>query len=515
MRAARAPRIQVMDTTLRDGEQTPEVSYAPEEKLQIAKALLEDVGVDRIEVAGTRVSAGEQEAAKRICRWARGAKKLERIEMLGYCDGDLSPAWCAATGGRVLNLLVKGSEKHCRLQLRMTPEQHRKRVGQTVRAAKRRKLALNAYLEDWSEGIQDSPEYVFAMTRHLLALGVKRIYLADTLGVQSPAEAARAVELMVTSFPRAHFEYHCHNDYGLANANCLAAVGAGAKGVHTSVNGLGERAGNTRLAEVVAVLHDHGPWTTGVDETKLAGISRLVETMSGKEISDNAPIVGSDVFTQTAGIHADGDAKGDLYESRLAPARFGRERRYALGKLSGKASLDQNLAKLGIELSAEAKARVLARIVELGDKKHTVVPEDLRFILADVLKEPAYRQVRIESYSVSVGSDAQPHAEVAVSVRGKRSKGAATGDGGYDAFMRALAKALRRFRIEVPPLADFRVRIPPGGRTSALVETVITWRRDNGRDTWSTLGVDTDQLAAAVLATEKMLNAIVARPAAR
>jgi D-citramalate synthase len=292
-------------------------------------------------------------------------------------------------------------------------------------------------------------------------------------------------------------------------------VEAGARGVHTSVNGLGERAGNTRLAEVVAVLHDHGPWTTGVDEKKLAGISRLVETMSGKEIADNAPIVGADVFTQTAGIHADGDAKGDLYETRLAPGRFGRERRYALGKLSGKASLDQNLRKLGIELSAEARDRVLQRIVELGDKKHTVVPEDLRFILADVLKEPAYRLVRVEHYAVSVGSDAEPRAEVIVSVRGKRARAVAGGDGGYDAFMKALAKALARSGLELPPLVDFRVRIPPGGRTSALVETVITWRGANGKDSWSTLGVDTDQLAAAVIATEKMLNAIVTRPARR
>jgi D-citramalate synthase len=281
------------------------------------------------------------------------------------------------------------------------------------------------------------------------------------------------------------------------------------------VNGLGERAGNTRLAEVVAVLHDHGPWTTGVDEKKLAGISRLVETMSGKSVAGNAPIIGADVFTQTAGIHADGDAKANLYESRLAPARFGRERRYALGKLSGKASLDQNLAKLGIELSPEARDRVLARIVELGDKKHTVVPEDLPFILADVLKEPAYRAVRIERYAVSVGSDAQPHAEVVVSVKGKRAKATAGGDGGYDAFMNALRKALRRFRIELPALADFRVRIPPGGRTSALVETLITWRSESGRESWSTLGVDTDQLAAAVIATEKMLNAIATRPKGR
>ena len=163
MAHARATRIQVMDTTLRDGEQTPEVSYAPEEKLQIAKALLQDVGVDRIEVAGTRVSEGEREAARRICRWAKRAGASERIEMLGYCDGDLSPAWVAETGGRVLNLLVKGSERHCRTQLGMTPEQHRRRVAQTGEAAKKRRLAVNAYLEDWSQGVRESPEYVFQM----------------------------------------------------------------------------------------------------------------------------------------------------------------------------------------------------------------------------------------------------------------------------------------------------------------------------------------------------------------
>ena len=511
MAQQRTTRIQVMDTTLRDGEQTPEVSYAPEEKLQVAKVLLSDVGVDRIEVAGTRVSEGEREAARRICRWAKRTKGLDRIEMLGYCDGDLSPAWVAETGGRVLNLLVKGSEKHCREQLGMSPEQLRRRVSQTAAAAKKRRLAMNAYLEDWSQGVRGSPEYVFQMTRLLLELGVKRIYLADTLGVHSPDEASRTVDLMVSSFPDAHFEYHCHNDYGLANANCLAAVRAGARGVHTSVNGLGERAGNTRLAEVVAVLNDHGPFSTGVNEKRLAGISRLIETMSGKDIAANAPIVGADVFTQTAGIHADGDAKGDLYGTKLAPKRFGRERRYALGKLSGKASLDQNLARLGIELSAEARDRVLQRIVELGDKKHAVVPEDLRFILADVLKEPAYRQVEVEHYAVSVASDAEPHAEVVVSVRGKRSRGVAGGDGAYDAFMKALAKALGRLGVQLPRLVDFRVRIPPGGRTSALVETVITWRDEKRRESWSTLAVDTDQLAAAVLATEKMLNAVVAR----
>ena len=303
-------RIQVMDTTLRDGEQTPEISYTPAEKLQLAQTLLDEVGVDRIEIAGTRVSEGEREAARQICAWAKKKDLLGRIEMLGYVDGTQSVDWLESTGGRVLNLLTKGSERHCLNQLRMPPEQHRKRVADVLAYARKRKVKVNVYLEDWSQGVKDSPDYVFAMMRTLTENPVERVYLADTLGIQSPKDTRRTIDLMVASWPDVHFEFHCHNDYGLATANCLAAVEAGARGVHTSVNGLGERAGNTRLAEVVAALHDHGPWKTGVNEKKLVAVSRLVEIATGKEVSANAPIVGADVFTQTAGIHADGDATG-------------------------------------------------------------------------------------------------------------------------------------------------------------------------------------------------------------
>jgi len=508
-------RIQVMDTTLRDGEQTPEISYTPAEKLQLAQMLLDEVGVDRIEIAGTRVSEGEREAARQICAWARKKDLLPRIEMLGYVDGTQSIDWLESTGGKVLNLLTKGSERHCLRQLRMPPEQHRKRIADVLAYARKRKVKVNVYLEDWSQGVKDSPDYVFAMMRVLSENPVERVYLADTLGIQSPKDTKRSVDLMVASWPDTHFEFHCHNDYGLATANCLAAVEAGARGVHTSVNGLGERAGNTRLAEVVAALHDHGPWKTGVNEKKLVAVSRLVEIATGKDVSANSPIVGADVFTQTAGIHADGDAKGDLYESRLAPARFGRQRRYALGKLSGKASLDQNLARLGIELTTDARDQVLARVIELGDKKHTVMPEDLRFIIADVLKTPREQLMRVESYEVTVGSNAAPSAHLTLTLGKQRATASASGDGGYDAFMRALAKAAKKFELELPELHDFRVRIPPGGRTSALVETIISWRGKDGAENWSTMGVDSDQLAAAVLATEKMLNQLLAEQGAR
>ncbi len=504
-------RIEVMDTTLRDGEQTPEIAYTPTEKLQIARMLLANVGVDRIEIAGSRVSEGEHQAARLITRWARQARMLRRVEMLGYCDGKLSVDWIASAGGRVINLLAKGSERHCTGQLRMTPEKHRARAAETLEYARKRRVRANVYLEDWSNGVRDSFDYVFAMMKMLGECRVDRVYLPDTLGIMNPADTRRYVNLMTSTWPQVHFEFHGHNDYGLATANSLVAVEEGARGIHTSINGMGERAGNTRLAEIVATLHDHGPFTTDVDESRLVAASRLVEIFSGKAVNANAPIVGGDVFTQTAGIHADGDAKAELYASRLAPDRFGRRRRYALGKLSGKASLDQNLERLGIELSEEARDQVLRRIVELGDKKHTVVPEDLRFIIADVLKTPREQMVKVDSYEVWVGSDALPRAKATVSYHKKTSTAAGSGGGGYDAFMSALRKAVKKFRLQVPRLQDFRVRIPPGGRTSALVETLITWQGEAGEDAWSTLGVDSDQLAAAVIATEKMLNAVAAK----
>ena len=508
--------IELMDTTLRDGEQTPDVAYSPAEKLQLARLLLQEVGVDRIEIAQTRVSEGEREAASLVADWARKRRMLPRVEILGYCDGKASVDWITGTGGRVLNLLVKGSELHCRSQLRMQPEQHRAAAAETLNYARRRRLRSNVYLEDWSSGVRDSFDYVFAMVQHLRELRVERIYLADTLGIFSPDDVGRYVSLMISTWPDAKFEFHAHNDYGLATANALAAVRAGVRGVHTSVNGMGERTGNARLAEVVAAIHDHTEFRTRATEKRLTALSRLVETFSGKDVAANTPVVGRDVYTQTGGIHADGDMKGDLYATRLAPTRFGQQRRYALGKLAGKASLEHNLRTLGIELPAADRKLVLQRIIELGDKKHTVSVQDLPYIIADVLKSPAEQLLHVESYDVQVGTGRTPAAEVVLAYLGKRARARARGDGGYDAFMNALKKAARKFGLEIPRLADFRVRIPPGGRTTALVETFISWRSDEHADgTFSTLGVDSDQLAAAVIATEKMLNAIAPRPGSR
>ena len=506
--------ISIMDTTLRDGEQTPDIAYTPSEKLHVARMLLGDVGVDRIEIVSARASRGELEGAQRVTAWASEAGLIDRVEMLGFCDADRSVDWIRNAGGQVINLLTKGSERHCREQLGMTPGQHVQRIVDTVNYALEQGVSVNVYLEDWSNGIRHGFGYVRRLVDALQDLDVQRVLLADTLGVLAPDDVRRFVSLMTVTWPNQTFDFHGHNDYGLATANAMAAIQSGAAGIHTSVNGLGERAGNTSLAEIVTAIADHTEFRTNVNESRLAAVSELVETFSGKNISANTPILGADVFTQTAGIHADGDAKGDLYATRLAPQRFGRERRYALGKLSGKASLDHNLSQLGIKLSDANRKKVLDRIIELGDRKHAVVPEDLLMIIADVLKTPAEHLVRIRRYKIDVASDKPPSASVSVSFQGRTSEASGTGDGGYDAFMKALTEAVSPHGIDMPRLADYRVRIPPGGRTEALVETLIQWSdRSNGRR-FSTVGVDTDQTAAAVIATEKMLN-IVAHERAR
>ena len=180
------------------------------------------------------------------------------------------------------------------------------------------------------------------------------------------------------------------------------------------------------------------------------------------------------------------------------------------------ASLDHNLEALGIQLRAEDRELLLQRIIELGDKKHSVNVEDLPYIIADVLKTPEEQLVRIDSYHVTVATGEAPRAEVKLAYRRRSARAASTGDGGYDALMNALRKAARKLGLEVARLRDYRVRIPPGGRTTALVETVITWRSEVHQEgTFTTIGVDPDQLAAAVVATEKMLNALAARPRRR
>lgn len=505
-------KVEVMDTTLRDGEQMQGVSFSPEEKLSIAQILLEEVRVNRVEIGSTRVSSGEFEAVKKIAKWASQKGLLERIEVLGFVDCCKSVDWALEAGVKAMNLLVKGSLKHLGKQLRKTPKRHIQDIKDIINYAESKGMVVNIFLEDWSNGMRESKEYVMQLVSSLAETPARKIYLTDTLGILSPDETSAFVSEMVERFPKVQFEFHGHNDYGLAVANSLAAVKAGCSGIHTTVNGLGERAGNTALDEIVAVLNDKTDFECLIEEKNLAKASKLVEAFSGKRVAANKPIAGSNVFTQTAGVHADGDKKANLYESVLKPERFGRERQYALGKLSGKASLEQNLEKLGLSLSEKNKKCVLKRIIEFGDLKKVITAEDLPYVIADVLGTEKQGRIKILNCTVGSGLGVKPTASLSLKVNGNEYRECAVGNGGYDAFMNALKKIAEKIGLRLPKLTDYEVRIPPGGKTDALVETTINWQDRKGRE-FSTIGVDSDQVMAAVKATEKMLNLIARKNA--
>ena len=497
-----------MDCTLRDGEQTSGVSFLPHEKLMMARMLLGDVNVNRIEVASARVSEGEKEAVRMICRYAESVGKLNRVEVLGFVDGGKSIDWIDECGCKVINLLAKGSLKHCTHQLKKTPEEHIDGIYESLTLAMQKGMAVNLYLEDWSSGMKDSPDYVFKMMDALVESGIKRFLLPDTLGILNPMEVTKYFGQMVERYPDTNFEFHAHNDYDLAVANSLAAVVSGASGLHVTVNGLGERCGNAPLASVQAILKDQLGIETSIREDRLGEISRLVEGYSGIAIAPNQPIVGENVFTQVAGVHADVDNNDNLYCNNLVPERFGRKREYALGKNSGRANIAKNLELLGLELTPEQTRRVTQRITELGDRKEIVTQEDLPFIVSDVLKHSAPEdKIKLVSYMVSLAYGLRPMATVKVEIDGKQYEDNALGDGQYDAFVKAMRKIYReRLGRTFPTLENYAVSIPPGGRTDALVQTVITWR--SGEKILRTRGLDADQTEAAIKATIKMLNIV-------
>jgi len=496
--------VQLLDTTLRDGEQTQGVSFTPKEKLQIARSLLQALRVDRIEVASARVSDGEQRAVADINAWAKQEGLLEKVEVLGFVDHTLSVNWVRDAGGKVINLLAKGSEKHCREQLGRTLEEHISDIRRTTQYAQENGLCVNMYLEDWSNGYKDSPDYVFALIAGVQDIGISNFMLPDTLGVMTPDDVYSALSDMTARFPQQRFDFHPHNDYGLATANVMAAVKAGIDTIHCTINCLGERAGNASLAEVAVVLKDKLDIHLSIDETRITMLSRMIENFSGKWIAANTPIVGADVFTQTAGIHADGDQKGGLYITTLRPERFARKRTYALGKMSGKASLANNLEELGLELSAEDQRKVLQEIVKLGDSKALITADDLPFIIADVLERREYRYVELLNCYISSGLDVDSTASVRISIQGKIYNASGSGNGGFAAFIDAMTKILKKRDFAMPTLIDYEVHIPRGGNTNALTECIITWNLEDRE--LKTRGVDANQVLSAVKATLRMIN---------
>jgi len=499
-------KVEILDTTLRDGEQTSNVSFAGTEKLHIVRLLIEDLNVDRVEIASAKVSPGEHETVKRVCKWATANGYIDRIEVLGFVDGKLSLDWVKEAGCKVMNLLCKGSLKHCKEQLRKTSEEHLRDICAVLDSAEKMGIEMNIYLEDWSNGMIHSPDHVFFLMDNLKDRNIRHFMIPDTLGILNPLNTSELCKIMVTRYPDLRFDFHAHNDYDLAVGNVFSAVQAGVKGIHTTVNGLGERAGNAPLASVIAVLHDQLNVKTNIIENNLNKVSRIVESYSGVRVPNNKPLIGENVFTQCAGIHADGDNKNNLYYNNLLPERFGRDREYALGKMSGKANIKKNLESIGIELDEVSMKKVTERIIELGDKKEIVTQDDLPYIISDVLHNQYSDKIKMVNYSLSLTRGLRPTATVRIEIDGQEYEQTLPGDGQYHAFSKALWKIYTQLEKPKPALVDYNVSIPPGGRTDALVQTTIVWNFKGKQ--FKTRGLDVDQTEAAIKATVKMLNII-------
>ncbi|MBR2872659.1 MAG: 2-isopropylmalate synthase, partial [Lentisphaeria bacterium] len=268
--------VEVLDTTLRDGEQTPGVSFTPKEKLDIAR-MLRRLKVDRIEIGSARVSDGEGDGVKKILAWSNDHDNPEKLEILGFVDGGRSVDWIRNKGGKVINLLCKGSRNHCEIQLKKTPERHLADIRKEIEKALSAGLKVNLYLEDWSSGVTDSFEYVLSMVSFLKDLPVERFMLCDTLGKMDVAGLEKALTLMNSAFPQLHYDFHGHNDYNMACANALTAVECGISGVHCTINGLGERAGNLDLAQFAVAVRDFSHRQVHIVEKELHHASSLLE----------------------------------------------------------------------------------------------------------------------------------------------------------------------------------------------------------------------------------------------
>ena len=500
--------VEIMDTTLRDGEQTSGMSFSASEKLTISKLLIEELKIDRVEVASARVSKGEFKAVENISNWAKLNGYLNKIEILTFLDDGISLDWLLKTGAKVQNLLTKGSLNHLKHQIKKTPEKHFKEIHDSILLAKKEGINTNVYLEDWSNGMRNSKEYVFEFLDFLSKQPIDRILLPDTLGILTPSETFSFISEITKKYPKTHFDFHAHNDYDLSVSNVIESLKGGCHGLHLTINGMGERAGNAPMASVAAVIKDFIPDVEiNLKEESLYKVSKLVSAFTGFRIPANKPIVGENVFTQTAGIHADGDSKKNLYYNDLLPERFGRKRKYALGKTSGKANIRKNLQDLGLTLNNHDLKKVTNRIIKLGDKKERVTAEDLPYIISDVLNSSELKnKTIIKSYVLKHTKGLDPSADLEIEIDGKLFTESATGDGQFDAFMNAIKKVYHNNELNLPLLIDYAVTIPPGSNSDALCETFITWK--NQKKEFVTRGLNSDQTVSAIKATEKMLNII-------
>jgi 2-isopropylmalate synthase len=440
MTTAGSNRVLIFDTTLRDGEQSPGATMTLEEKLQIAQ-LLDEMGVDIIEAGFPIASEGDFEAVAKIARAAKTAV-ICGLARANYADIDR--AWEAVKHARRprIHTFIGTSPLHREFQVRLDKEAMAEKIHATVSHA--RNLCEDV---QWSpmDATRTEHDYLCRVCEIAIKAGATTINIPDTVGYTAPGESAAIIRMLLERVPGMDaitIATHCHNDLGMATANALAAVDAGARQIECTINGLGERAGNTALEEVVMAMRvrsDIMPYDTRIDTTKIMQASRLVSTVSGFPVQYNKAIVGKNAFAHESGIHQDGMLKHAGTFEIMRPEDVGlNATSLVMGKHSGRAALRSKLQELGFELGDNQLGDVFVRFKELADRKKEVYDDDLIALVQDTGTQAANDRIQVRHLRVVCGTEGPQTADLTLSIDGREHSIASTGDGPVDAVFNAV-----------------------------------------------------------------------------
>ncbi len=498
-------RVLIFDTTLRDGEQSPGATMTHAEKLEIA-ALLDEMGVDIIEAGFPIASEGDFEAVKAIAQQSQNAVicGLARAQL-----PDIDRCWEAVRHAKRprIHTFIGTSPLH-RAIPNLSQDEMAERIHQTVTHA--RNLCDNV---QWSpmDATRTEHDYLCRVVEIAIKAGATTINIPDTVGYTAPRESADLIRMLKERVPGADdivFATHCHNDLGMATANALAADEAGSRQIECTINGLGERAGNTALEEVVMALkvrNDIMPFQTGVDTTKIIHISRRVAAVSGFPVQFNKAIVGKNAFAHESGIHQDGMLKNAETFEIMRPSDIGlKETNLVMGKHSGRAALRAKLKDLGYDLADNQLKDVFVRFKALADRKKEVYDDDLIALMRDTASDPDGDRIRVKFLRVICGTEAPQSADLTLTIDGEDHQVTATGDGPVDAAFNAVKKLVpHNARLQL-----YQVHAVTEGTDAQA--TVSVRMEEEGRIVTGQ-SADTDTVVASAKAYVHALNRLLVR----
>ena len=497
-------RVWIFDTTLRDGEQSPGCSMNLEEKLKVAKAL-EEMGVDVIEAGFPIASNGDFEAVSEI------AKTVKNSVVCGLSRAarkDIDRAWEALKHAKRprIHTFISTSPLHMKFKLQMAPDAVRQAVIDSVTHA--RNLCDDV---EWSceDGSRTERDFLYACVESAIKAGASTINIPDTVGYAEPEEFADLIAAVVANVPnidKARISVHCHNDLGLGVANSLAALNAGARQVECTINGIGERAGNAALEEIVMALRtrpDRLPYTTGIDTTQIMRCSRLVSAITGFQVQPNKAIVGANAFAHESGIHQDGMLKNKQTYEIMTPESVGLVRStLVMGKHSGRAAFKAKLKELGFgELGENALEDAFKRFKDLADRKKDVFDEDIVALVDDQMSHASDR-IQFVALQVVAGSKGPQLADLELEIDGAPVNVQSRGNGPVDATF----AAIRKLVPHTAKLQLYQVHAVTAG-TDAQAEVSVRLEEDG--KTVNGQGADADTLVASAKAYLNALNKLL------